>query len=108
MKSGVITELNNVNEAKKTIRLCQTQPALFNNSEFALIFNLFKLLVENAPLEQSLKEVNNIIDLFKNVEEYDRVLFYIDIALDICEKLEKGYEREEIRLLKLKISLLQK
>lgn len=96
-------KLQNYQEAERWI---EANIDLYNNVEYGSFYELFDLLVkcrEGVPSAKSVKLVTKIIEDFKQGEEYERVNFYIDIALDLLNR--SGNELEKIKYLEMKVNL---
>lgn len=96
-------KLQNYQEAERWI---EANIDLHNNVEYGSFYELFDLLVkcrEGVPSAKSVNLVTKIIEDFKQGEEYERVNFYIDIALDLLNR--SGNELEKIKYLEMKVNL---
>lgn len=95
-------KLKNYEEAEKIII---NNTHLIKDAEYADIYKLFDMLVkcrESIPRNSLINHAANIVNDMKDVEDYERVNFYIDIVLDLLNR--NGNELREKKYLKMKIN----
>lgn len=87
-------------------RIIANNKQLIHDANYACFYELFELLVmcrDNEPSNKVVSFAAKVVNAIKDVEEYERVNFYIDIVLDLLNR--RGNELEKIKHLEMKINL---
>lgn len=78
------------------------------NKQYSSNFELFILLIKykkNKPTKQLVDLAVKIVESFDGKENFERIIFYIDIVLELFGR--QGNDSEKIKYLEMKINLLQ-
>lgn len=78
------------------------------NKQYSSNFELFLLLIKykkNKPTKQLVDLAVKIVNSFDGKENFERIIFYIDIVLELFGR--QGNDSEKIKYLEMKINLLQ-
>lgn len=98
-------KLDNYEEAE---RIISESKQLKEDKEYCDYYNLYCMLVKcgkGKPTATCLNAAIKIVESFKDSEEYERRIFYIDIVLDLAKRY--GDEEKIKKYLEIKVNLLQ-
>lgn len=98
-------KLDNYKEAE---RIISENRQLKEDKEYGDYYNLYCMLVKcgkGKPTATCLNAAVKIVESFKDLEQYERRIFYIDIVLDLAERY--GDEEKIKKYLEIKVNLLQ-